>query len=345
VLTIVYRLLRSRGILTAMNKHRNYRRINALLISVALFLCNNVAWAHEAELPKDIEGLALQRFADSVYIIQGPQQFPSPETAGFMNNPGFVLTPGGIVVIDPGSSVQIGRLLLKRIREISSDRVIAVFNTHVHGDHWLGNQAVREAYPEVPIYAHSRMIERVEAGEGADWVDNFFRATGGATADSEVVVPGIGLKGGEQLNIGGDQFQIYHTGKAHTDNDIMIEFSREKSIFLGDIVSHHRVQSARPGDSDIAGQIAAIEFILETDNQIFIPGHGSTGGREIALSQLKFLQDLYASVRKYYADGLTDYEMKAGVLKDMHFYKNWVNFEELGLVISYVYLKVEEASF
>jgi hypothetical protein len=50
-------------------------------------------------------------------------------------------------------------------------------------------------------------------------------------------------------------------------------------------------------------------------------------------------------VKKHYADGLADYEMKAEVLQDMRAYEDWVNFNELGLVISHTYLKVEEDSF
>lgn len=316
-----------------------------IIIVCLLFLQSGSAWAHEAVLPEAIESLTLQQLTDNIYIIQGPQRFPIPETAGFMNNPGFIITPGGIVIVDPGSSVQIGRLLLKRIRELTPAKIIAVFNTHVHGDHWLGNQAIREAYPDVPIYAHSRMIERADAGEGEEWVANFSSATQGATAGTRVVLPNIGLDGGEQLEIGGIRLQIYHTGKAHTDNDLMIEVTSEKSIFLGDIVTAQRVQSARPRDSDINGQIAAIEFALQTENQFYIPGHGQAGGREVALSQLKFLRDLYASVKTHYENGLSDYEMKEGVEKDMRAYKDWVNFDELGLLISYVYLKVEEDSF
>ncbi len=328
------------------NGFRARYKMNRLIVIVALLLWNSgSSWAHEPVLPEKIERLTLQRLTDDVYIIQGPQQFPSPDTAGFMNNPGFVVTPGGIVVIDPGSSVQIGQLLLKRLRQISSLDVIAVFNTHVHGDHWLGNQAIREAYPDVPIYAHSRMIARAEGGEGEDWIANFEASTQGATAGTRAVMPGIGLNGGEQLLLGGEKFQIYHTGKAHTDNDLMIEFTRDKSIFLGDIVTNQRVQSARPGDSDIEGQIAAIEFVLQTENQVFIPGHGRAGGREIAFSQLEFLQNLYASVKAHYANGLSDYEMKDKVLEDLRAYQDWYNFDELGLVISYVFLKVEEDSF
>ena len=301
--------------------------------------------AHAPALPEDISSLRLQQLSENVFVLEGPQAFPSPATAGFMNNPGFVRTPEGIVVIDPGSSVQIGQLLLQKIREVSGARLLAVFNTHVHGDHWLGNQAIREAEPEIPIYAHQRMIERIGDGEGDAWIDTFMKSTDGAVAGTRVVAPSIGLEGGERLALGGVEFLVHHTGRAHTDHDIMIEYPREKSLFLGDIVTSQRVQSARPADSDIRGQIAAIEYALDLDVEVYIPGHGTAAGREMVIAQLRFLQVLYASVAHHYEAGLSDYEMKPLVEQDIAAYESWQNFDELGRVISHVYLQVEEDAF
>ena len=320
--------------------------MHKILIAIASLVLNlSSTWAHEITVPEQLQGLELRQLTDGIFIIQGPQQFPSPDTAGFMNNPGFVLTGEGVVVVDPGSSVQIGRVLLEKIEQVTDLPVVAIFNTHVHGDHWLGNQAIRAAWPETAIYAHQRMIERVEAGEGADWIVNFNQSTEGATAGTEVVVPNIGLVGGESLTIGGVDFEIYHTGKAHTDNDLMIEVAEEGSIFLGDIVTDRRIQSARPEDSDIKGQIKAVKFVLQTDNAIFIPGHGAAGDKEMVNRQLVFLQDLLTSVENHYEQGLSEYEMKEKVILDLSAYKDWFNFSEIGRVISYVYLKVEEDSF
>ncbi len=320
--------------------------MHKIQISIVSLLLNiSSSWAHEVTVPEQLQGLELQQLTEDIYIIQGPQQFPSSDTAGFMNNPGFVLTGEGVVVVDPGSSVQIGKVLLEKIEQVTNMPVVAVFNTHVHGDHWLGNQAIREAWPETAIYAHQRMIERVEAGEGEDWIVNFDQSTDGATAGTEVVVPNIGLVGGESLTIGGVEFNIYHTGKAHTDNDLMIEVTAEASIFLGDIVADKRIQSARPEDSDIKGQIKAVEFVLQTGNAIFIPGHGAAGDKELVKRQLVFLQDLLKSVENHYEQGLSDYEMKEKVIQDLSVYKDWFNFSEIGRVISYIYLKVEEDSF
>ncbi len=303
------------------------------------------AWCHESSPPASSMKFTVEQLTERVYVVHGPQAFPNPITRGFMNNPGFVVTGEGVVVIDPGSSVQIGNKVLEGIRGVTDEPVAAVFNTHVHGDHWLGNQAIRDAYPQVPIYAHRRMIERVESGEGEDWIKLFGRLTAGATEGTRVVAPNIGLDGGESLTIGGTSFRIHHTGKAHSDTDIMIEAPNDRAIFLGDIVTNGRIQSARPADSDITGQIKAVEFALTTDNDWFIPGHGESGGRDIAERQLRFLQQLYASVERHYLDGLADYEMLGLVRQDLAEYSDWYNFAELGRVVSNVYLKVEEGSF
>ena len=83
-----------------------------------------------------------QKVSPSVFVIHGPQGVPSVENQSFMNNPAWVITSEGVVVIDPGSSVQAGRMVMAQLKKTTKKPVTHVFNTHVHGDHWLGNQAV-----------------------------------------------------------------------------------------------------------------------------------------------------------------------------------------------------------
>ena len=314
------------------------------LLLLSLTLCSG-ALAHSPSPLSGDNDLVVRKISEHVYIAHGPQAFPNPQTAGFMNNPGFVVTLEGVVVIDPGSSVQIGRRLLQSIRSITEQPVVAVFNSHVHGDHWLGNQAIRESYPHARIYAHQRMLEHVDAGAGEEWIALFSRLTEGATEGTNVTGPDIGLQGGEVISIGGLSFRIYHAGKAHSDSDIMIELPIDRVLFTGDIVTNKRIQSARPEDSDIFGQINAVKIALGTNSRWYIPGHGNSGGREIAETQLLFLQQLLGAVQRYYELGLSDFEMVALVKKDLGAYRDWYNFDELGRVISRVYLKVEEKAF
>lgn len=289
--------------------------------------------------------LTAKQITEKVYVAHGPQAFPNPQTAGFMNNPAFIVTSAGVVVIDPGSSVQIGRKLLRVIARVTDQPIVAVFNTHVHGDHWLGNQAIQEAYPQVTIYAHQRMREHIAAGAGETWVALFKQLTEGATDGTQIVAPNTGLQGGEHIQIGATKLVIHHTGKAHSDNDIMIEVPDQSVLFTGDILANQRIQSARPQDSNIYGQIRAVEHALGTPSQWFVPGHGHTGQRRIAEQQRVFLNSLLAAVERYYEQGLSDFEMVDAVKQQLSEYQHWHNFNELGRVISYVYLNVEENAF
>ena len=314
-----------------------------LLLSGMVFCSTSLAHS-PVPFPENAE-LVVRQITEHVYVAHGPQDFPNPKTGGFMNNPGFIVTRDGVVVIDPGSSVQIGRKLLHSIRGVSEKPVVAVFNTHVHGDHWLGNQAIREAHPQARIYAHQRMLEHVDAGAGEEWIALFSQLTEGATDGTRVVAPGIGLRGGEVIRIGELALHIHHTGRAHSDNDIMIELRADSALFTGDIVTNKRIQSARPEDSDIFGQIHAVEVALGTGSRWYIPGHGHSAGREMVEQQLSFLQDLLAAVQYYYAQGMSDFEMVEPIKRDLSGYSDWYNFDELGRVIGHVYLRVEEKAF
>lgn len=328
------------------NRTKTVKFTSSFTQFVIAFSLPLLANAHEANLPQSIEQFTPDKISNHIYVVHGPQSLPDKNTKAFMNNPGFVITDQGVVVVDPGSSVQIGRELLNKIKSVTNMPVVAVFNTHVHGDHWLGNQAIFEAYPKVRIYAHKRMIERVAAGEGENWVGIFNSMTENAVHGTKAISPNHGLSGGESLTIGNIKFNIHHTGKAHTDHDIMIEISNDKAIFLGDIVTNKRVPSSDvPYDAYYKGQIKAIKTILKLPLQVFIPGHGVTGNRKLPESSLAFLEVLYASVEKYFEKGMSDFEMKDQVITDLKKYQNWNNFEEIGRVISHVYLEVEQASF
>ena len=317
-----------------------------LIVPAVLSLATNMVFAHDVNTPTTIDHYSLDKVSEHIYVIHGTQELPNPRTRGFMNNPTAIIGTDGIIIVDPGSSVEIGRQVLKKVRKVSNKPIIAVFNTHVHGDHWLGNQGVREVYADVPIYAHDRMIERISQGEGDFWNKMFLDMTKGATKGTKVVAPTVGLQGGETLTLAGITLRIHHTGQAHTDHDIMIEVVNDRGLLFGDVVANKRVPNSDvPHDASFKGTIDAIEQMLKRPVKLYVPGHGQSGGREVPESSLQFLTKLDASVNKYYQQGLADFEMKQQVVEDLHQYRDWNNFQELGRVISHVYQEVEQENF
>jgi glyoxylase-like metal-dependent hydrolase (beta-lactamase superfamily II) len=86
----------------------------------------------------------LERITDKIYAIYGPFDLPNPENRGFRNTAVIVLTTDGVVVFDPGGSAWAGERIAEKIKTLTDEPIVAVFNSHVHGDHWLGNEGGQE---------------------------------------------------------------------------------------------------------------------------------------------------------------------------------------------------------
>jgi len=320
------------------------------LIFKITFLCLLVipfaGHTHNVSIPKDIKELKLTKMTDSVYVIHGMRSMPDKNNKGFISNSGIVISKDGVVIVDTGGSMQVGEMLLEKIKEVTDKPVIAVFNTHLHGDHWLGNAAIRKAYPDVRIFAHEKAIEHLSSGDAQQWLDEFMRSTDNAIKGTTAVLPDNGLKGGETIDIAGNTYKVHHTGHAHTDSDIMIEYPDDKTLFAGDIVIYgSTVSGARPEDFSAKGQIKALELALSLPIELYVPGHGPTGNREIPEASKRFLEVLYTSVQRYYDEGLEDFEMNEKVTADLKEFSDWSGFDRIGRLISFVYQQVEAAEF
>jgi glyoxylase-like metal-dependent hydrolase (beta-lactamase superfamily II) len=302
--------------------------------------------ADAVTLPADLSQVAFVEVAKNIYVLHGLQQLPNQGNKGLISNTGIVVTDIGVVLVDSGGSYAVGRLIVDRVKKITSKPIVAVFNSHIHGDHWLGNAAIREAFPKAKIFAHKNAVKRLNAGAAENWQSIMRGMVGNKEKEPALVLPNVALDGSEAMTFGGVKIQSHHTGHAHTDGDIMIEVPDRRLLFTGDIVEYGRlVSSDVPQDFDAKGQIAAIKYILGLPVDIFVPGHGETGGKNIPAAALRFLEKLYASVKKYYGAGLKDYEMKDKVVGELSEFRDWYNFDQIGKMISFVYQQVEFDDF
>lgn len=308
-------------------------------IFLLLSLCSLTTFSAD-----QVRDLKPDRLTDSTWVIHGPLGYPSVENQGFMNNPGFVITDRGVVVIDPGSSLQAGRMVLKQIRTITDKPVTHVFNTHVHGDHWLANHAIQEAFPEVKIHAHPDMITRARESEAAHWINLMERATNGFTRGTRAVIPEHPVNHNQTLRIDNKTFRIYAPEHAHSGTDIMIEVVEDSVFFTGDNITHNRF--GRLSDGTYKGNIEACQVAIDVNARHYVPGHGKSGGLEVPKRYKNYLETLYREVGRYYEEGLSDYEMKPMIVKALAPYSNWVNFhDEVGHHISLAILEYEQRSF
>ncbi|HUV23576.1 MAG TPA: MBL fold metallo-hydrolase, partial [Gammaproteobacteria bacterium] len=186
-----------------------------------------LATASQLSLSADEFDYPVTQITDKIHVIFGPLELPNKNNRGFRNNVVIVNTSKGIVLIDPGGSAWSGDMVATKIRSMTDMPVVAVFNSHAHGDHWLGNEGIKRHFPDAVIYGHPNMKARLEQSDGLFWLETINRVTEGKANGKQVIAPDRTVNNDDVINIGDTDFRIFHPGKAHTDNDIMVEIVGE----------------------------------------------------------------------------------------------------------------------
>lgn len=304
------------------------------------FYCFIMQQAYAFEWPN----VQPKKIGTYTYVLEhGPHDEDQSVSHGFHNNPGFVLTNEGVVVIDTGSSYEIGKMILRKIASVTSKPITHIFTTHFHGDHWLANQALVEAYPNVRTIAHPNLITLLNAGEDKFWLDLFSKRYGDDFAGTKAVIPTTAAEN-RNYKIGGITLQVMLFDKAHTATDLMVNVVEEGVLFTGDIINNEHFSFM--GHGNFKGAYEATLKALAVKPKHVVVGHGRSGKVDLIHEFSHIYQKLRNLVSKYYEQGLMDYEMKPKILAAFEQYKHWSGFDnQIGRYISQLNTEVENEAF
>ncbi len=285
--------------------------------------------------------------ADGVYCIVSPWGFPSAANLGMMSNITFVRTAKGWVVIDSGASRQIGEMALRVMRGYGQDPVVAVINTHYHGDHWLGNHAFVTAYPDVPLYAHEKTIRAIKTGQGEFWSTLMERSTDHATLGTVVTPPTRPLQHGDTLSFGDMTLKIHHYGTAHTPADICVEVVERKVVHVGDVAMDQRI--AFMDDGSFLGTFKTYDALnAAVPGAVWIPGHGEPS-TQVLVNNRRLFDAIYQSAEKAVREGAGPDAAKQFALENPYIREvsgDVKGFDDnIGKYCSLAYLEAESAAF
>lgn len=338
-----------------MNRRRFLRQAGGLAaLAAAEFAPWQAVGAFAREVDDFIRGPAvkdhpLRRISPHVWMIHSPDGFPTPENQGMMCNLTFVDTARGLVVVDSGASVQIGEMAIRQLRKAFGKKpVVAVINTHYHGDHWLGNHAFADAYgPALPIYAHPGSIAAIRGVEGNLWRTLMEQWTNQASAGTRVVAPDQPLAHGQELKFGDVTLRMHHYGKAHTASDICVEVVEDRLTCIGDVAMDRRI--ANMDDGSYLGSLKTYaELEKNAASRIWLPGHGEPGASVLTWNRELF-EGIYQPCEQAVKEGKDMEAAKAMVLRDPRVAgraRDTKGFEaNIGKYVSLAYLEAEAAAF
>ncbi len=238
-----------------------------------------------------VPDMPARQLSRHVWGIIARDALPSGENLGFFSSCFFVLTKKGVVVFDTGSSVQVGEMFIRQIRQVSRAPVVAVVNSHWHGDHWMGNQAFYQAFgAKLPVYALAGCTAGIQGAMGQAWVRNMFSWTQGAINGTEPMLPNREISHGQVLDFGDVKLRAHHYAVAHTPFDLCMEVVGDGVTLIGDLAGNRRISNM--DDGSFEGSLAYFSQIeRNTRTRLWCSAHG-----EPSADQLQWNQTLFTGI-------------------------------------------------
>jgi glyoxylase-like metal-dependent hydrolase (beta-lactamase superfamily II) len=295
-----------------------------------------------------VPNVAPQQLSPHVWMIYAKDGFPTQENFGLMANILFVVTAKGVVVLDSGASLQIGQMAIRMIKTVTPKPVVAVFNSHYHGDHWLGNHAFAEAFgKDLPIHALEYSRAQIAGHEGNLWRSLMERWTNQSTMGTKVVAPNRTVENGQVFDYGDVQLKMHFYGKAHTPSDLSVEVVQDKLTYVADIAMENRI--ANIDDGSYPGTFKYYEALQKAaGQQLWVPGHGRPG-RELLNRYGTFMKGIWEPCEQAVKDGVPLDQAKALVLKDPRVASRANTMDgfdaNIGKYTSLAYLEAEKEAF
>ena len=216
-----------------------------------------------------------------VHLVRG-LHIPGSQPDG---NSVVLVAPQGLIVVDTGRHEQHTAMVLALARELAKP-VAAVVNTHWHLDHIGGNARVRDAFPDVKIYATGALAD-ARTGFLANYRKQLEEmiakapdAPGAAALRAEVglidagprLMPDVVVGGSGTRTLAGRDLLVNVEKNAVTAADLWIHDPSNGLVIAGDLVT---LPAPFLDTACAPNWQRALDRIARTDFDLLIPGHGA----------------------------------------------------------------------
>ncbi len=212
-------------------------------------------------------------------------------------NVGLVVGSTGALVVDTGSSPDLGRKILAAAREIAGEIPVShVVVTHYHWDHLFG----LGGFEDVDSLGHAAIEKDLAANSQlAAELANL------GMAESEIVLPARTFELAATVELGDCRAEIIHFGSGHTASDAVVFVPERQVVFAGDLLESANPPSVGP-DTHLKDWPITLDGTLGTlrGPTVIVPGHGPIMDRESAFIQRAELRFVWEQAEILYRKGV-----------------------------------------
>jgi quinoprotein relay system zinc metallohydrolase 2 len=205
--------------------------------------------------------------APGIHIRRGADEDASAANRDAIANTGFVTGRNSVAVFDPGGSLEDGRRLRARIRQVTSLPIRHVIMSHVHPDHVFGAGAFEEDRPE--FIGHARLPNAM--AQRGDYYRATLETILGKGAAGPLMVPTRLVTDRERIDLGGRELLLQAHGVAHSDCDLSVFEPASGTLLTGDLLFVKRVPAL---DGRLKGWQSELGRLKALPAKRAVPGHG-----------------------------------------------------------------------
>lgn len=205
--------------------------------------------------------------APGIHIRRGIDEDASVANGDAIANIGFIVGRTAVAVIDPGGSLNDGRRLRARIREVTRLPIRYVVLTHVHPDHIFGAGAFEQDRPQ--FIGHARLPEAL--AQRGDYYQQRLESILGRGEAGPVIAPTRVVVDRERLDLGDRMLLLTAHGVAHTDCDLSVFDPSSATLLPGDLLFVERIPSL---DGRLTGWQKELKGLKAHAAKRAVPGHG-----------------------------------------------------------------------
>jgi glyoxylase-like metal-dependent hydrolase (beta-lactamase superfamily II)/dienelactone hydrolase len=216
--------------------------------------------------------------------------------SGHNNNLSFVITDGGVLVVNAGDNYLLAKSLHDEIRKITDQPVKYVVLENGQGHAMLGASYWQEQ--GVPVIAHVDAAHEIEEQAFA-LLEVMQKGAKEKAQGTKVVMPDETFTDKRVIKLGGERIELLYLGPAHSPGDIVVWLPDRKLVISGDMAFHQRMLPLFE-DTDSKAWIETWDAFEALGAEVVIPGHGGPTDmatvRKYTRDYLVYLRDRVGAV-------------------------------------------------